>query len=132
MSMADDNTLRRYRSNDPYRRAAEPSRPTEEASARDPLAELARLLGQSDPFADLGRSASRQAQQEAHDAPATAPADWQSAPARAPQFAAGDSTRRWAHASNQDYAHSPAPDAESQRRYDSGGYNELHLRSDHH
>ena len=71
MSMADDNTLRRYRSNDPYRRAAEPLRPSEEASARDPLAELARLLGQSDPFADLGRSNSRERQGEAHDAPAT-------------------------------------------------------------
>jgi hypothetical protein len=130
MSMADDNTLRSYRSNDPYRRAAEPSRPTEEPSARDPLAELARLLGQSDPFADLGRSASRPAQQETHDAPATAPAEWQSVPAHEPQFAAGDSTRQWAHASNQDYAHSPAPDAESQR-YDSGAYNELHLGADH-
>src|SRR5262249_5324656 len=75
MSMADDNTLRPYRSSDPYRRAAEPSRPSEEASARDPLAELARLLGQSDPFADFGRSHSRQGQQEAHDAPATAPDD---------------------------------------------------------
>src|SRR5262249_25186571 len=72
MSMADDNTLRPYRSSDPYRRVAEPSRPSEEASARDPLAELARLLGQSDPFADFGRSHSRQGHQEAHDAPATA------------------------------------------------------------
>src|SRR5437660_10967524 len=72
MSMADDNTLRRYRSNDPYRRAAEPPPPSEEASARDPLAELARLLGQSDPFADLGRSNSRERQEEPHDAPATA------------------------------------------------------------
>ena len=85
MSMADDNTLRRYRSNDPYRRAAEPPRPSEEASARDPLAELARLLGQSDPFADLGRSNSRERQGEAHDAPATAPQDWQGAPMREPR-----------------------------------------------
>src|SRR2546422_985542 len=50
MSMADDNTLRRYRSNDPYRRAAEPPPPSEEASARDPLAELARLLGQNQQY----------------------------------------------------------------------------------
>src|SRR5215468_820393 len=87
MSMADDNTLRRYRSNDPYRRAAEPPRPSEEASARDPLAELARLLGQSDPFADLGRSNSRERQEESHDAPATAPDDWHAAPVREPHFA---------------------------------------------
>ena len=80
MSMAHDNTLRLYRSSDPYRRAAEPSRPSEETSAREPLAELARLLGQSDPFADFGRSHSRQGQQEAHDAPATAPDDWQGCP----------------------------------------------------
>src|SRR5262245_20165263 len=98
MSMAD-NTSRPYRSSDPYHRAAEPSRPSQEASARDPLAELARLLGQSDPFADLGRSNSRQGQQEAHDAPATAPEDWQSAPAREPQFAVGAAQGRWAQGS---------------------------------
>ena len=114
MSMADDNTLRRYRSNDPYRRAAEPLRPSEEASARDPLAELARLLGQSDPFADLGRSNSRERQAEAHDAPATAPEDWQSAPVREPHFAAGDMPRRSAqgasYETSRDYAHPPAPE----------------------
>src|SRR5262245_66194611 len=97
MSMADDNTLRPYRSTDPNRRAAERPRSSEEVSARDPLAELARLLGQSDPFADLGRSNSRERQQEAHDAPATAPDDWQAAPAREPQFAAGDMPRRSVH-----------------------------------
>ena len=110
MSMADDNTLRRYRSNDPYRRAAEPPRPSEEASARDPLAELARLLGQSDPFADLGRSNSRERQGEAHDAPATAPEDWQAAPVREPHFAAGDMPRRSAHGTGRDYAQPPAPE----------------------
>src|SRR6516225_4275324 len=121
MSMADDNTLRRYRSNDPYRRAAEPPRPSEEAGARDPLAELARLLGQSDPFADLGRSNSRERQAEAHDAPATAPEDWQGAPVREPHFAAGDTPRRSAQgssyatsrdyaATSRDYAHPPAPE----------------------
>ena len=135
MSMADDNTLRPYRSNDPYRRAAEPSRPSEEASARDPLAELARLLGQSDPFADFGRSHSRREQQEAHDAPATVPDDWQGAPAREPQFAAaGDAQRGWAqgpslgssHASSRDYMHSPAPQPEGDSRF----YDELHLGAD--
>jgi cytoskeletal protein RodZ len=112
--MADDNTLRRYRSNDPYRRAAEPPRPSEEASARDPLAELARLLGQSDPFADLGRSNSRERQGEAHDAPTTAPDDWHAAPVREPHFAAGDMPRRSAqgasYETSRDYAHPPAPE----------------------
>jgi len=96
--MADDNRLRSYRTNDPYGRAAEPAQPSEEASIRDPLAELARLLGQSDPFAEFGQ-ANRSSR---HDAPATAPADWQGAPAREPQFAAGDAS--WA-----DYT--PAPDS---------------------
>src|SRR5262249_27350332 len=137
MSMADDNTLRPYRSSDPYRRAPEPSRPSEEASARDPLAELARLLGQSDPFADFGRSHSRQGQQEAHDAPATAPDDWQGAPAHEPQFAAVDAQRGWgqgsshasSHAASRDYTHSPAPQPEG-RRSDSRFYDELHLGAD--
>jgi hypothetical protein len=141
MSMADDNTLRLYRSSDPYRRAAEPSRPSEEASARDPLAELARLRGQSDPFADFGRSHSLQGQQEADDAPATAPDDWQGAPAPEPQFAAGDAQRGWgqgsSHASSlasspaasRDYTHSPATQPEG-RRSDSRSYDELHLGAD--
>jgi hypothetical protein len=139
--MADDNTLRLYRSSDPYRRAAEPSRPSEEAGARDPLAELARLRGQSDPFADFGRSHSLQGQQEAHDAPATAPDDWQGAPAPDPQFAAGDAQRGWgqgpSHASSLasspaasvDYTHSPATQPEG-RRSDSRSYDELHLGAD--
>jgi len=107
-----DNTSRPYRSSDPYRRAAEPPRPSQEASARDPLAELARLLGQSDPFADLGRSNSGERQQDAHDGPATAPENWQGAPVREPQFAAGDTPRRSAqessYATSRDYAHPPA------------------------
>ena len=134
--MADDNTSRPYRSSDPYRRAAEPSRPSEEASARNPLAELARVLGQSDPFADFGRSHSRQGQQEAHDAPATAPDDWQGVPACEPQFAAGDAQRGWgqgsshasSHAASRDYTHS-APQPEG-RRSDSRFYDELHLGAD--
>jgi SPOR domain len=136
MSMADDNTLRPYRSSDPYRRAVEPSRPSEEASARDPLAELARLLGQSDPFADFGRSNSRQGQQEAHDAPATAPDDWQSAPAREPQFAVGGAQGRWAQGSSQESSressqdyYSPAAQSEAQGS-DSRFYDELHVGAD--
>ena len=98
MSMADDNRLRSHRTNDPYGRAAEPAQL--EANIRDPLAELARLLGQSDPFAEFGQA--NRSSREAHDAPATAPADWQGAPAREPQLAAGDAS--WA-----DYT--PAPDS---------------------
>ena len=59
--MADDNRLRSFRTNDPYRPDAEPARSRAPAGASDPLAELARLIGQSDPFAEFGRSNSRQA-----------------------------------------------------------------------
>jgi hypothetical protein len=47
--MTDDNNAR-YRSSDPF---ARPSGPDGQGS--DPLAELARLIGQSDPFSDIGR-----------------------------------------------------------------------------
>jgi len=100
--MADDSRLRSHRSNDPYRRA-EPTLPSEEASARDPLAELARLLGQTDLFAELGRS--NRTPRQAQDAPPTAPANWQTAPAR--DVAAGE-RGRWAPPSNQDYTPAPA------------------------
>lgn len=65
MSMADDHTLGTYRSNDPHRRASDPVRPNEQAGGSDPLAELARLIGRSDPFAEFGRSSSRQAGRQA-------------------------------------------------------------------
>jgi hypothetical protein len=109
MSMADDSRLRSYRSNDPYRRAAEAAPPGEEAGARDPLAELARLLGQSDPFAELGRSNPRP--REAQAAPTTAPVDWRSAPARQPQFAAADSVRARAQRPSLDYTDPSVPES---------------------
>src|SRR5262249_9987937 len=80
-------------------------------------------------------------QHEAHDAPATAPEDWQPAPAREPHFAAGDAPRGWAQGSsqgssqgsnqgsNRDYAYSPAPESEGQR-FDSSFYDELHVGAD--
>jgi hypothetical protein len=95
MSMADDNTRRSYRSNEPYRHAAEPPRPSDQAS--DPLAELARLIGRNDPFAELGRSQPRQgSQQESQHAAAD---DWHRAPAREPHFG------------HDDYAGREAPDS---------------------
>jgi hypothetical protein len=53
--MADDNILRSYRSNEPARRASAPAA-SRDAPGGDPLAELARLIGQSDPFTDLERN----------------------------------------------------------------------------
>src|SRR5215467_13095042 len=52
MSMADENRQRAQRSSEPMRRGGH--RPDDGASG-DPLAELARLIGQSDPFSDYGR-----------------------------------------------------------------------------
>ena len=55
--MADDQTQRPYRSNEPPRA----QRRLNAASASDPLAELARLIGQTDPFAEFGRDNARRA-----------------------------------------------------------------------
>ncbi|MCF8478617.1 MAG: SPOR domain-containing protein [Pseudolabrys sp.] len=55
--MADDQSQRPYRSNvPPARGASGPATP----SGNDPLAELARLIGQNDPFSEFGRAAAPQ------------------------------------------------------------------------
>jgi hypothetical protein len=59
--MADDHNQR------PYRSTVNPGAAAASPSASDPLAELARLIGQNDPFSEFGRSA-------APRAPAAAPA----------------------------------------------------------
>jgi hypothetical protein len=91
--MADDNIVRSYRSGGPARRVPDPIVSRESArdtAARDtpardeeirsdPLAELARLIGQGDPFADLGQSLgrSRSAAPAAPPEPDQAPeSDW--------------------------------------------------------
>ena len=56
MSMADNNDLRFDRSNNPYRHTAAPADAGAPRSGSDPLAELARLIGQTDPFAELNQS----------------------------------------------------------------------------
>jgi hypothetical protein len=96
MSMADENTRRSFRSN-------EPSRPGDQAS--DPLAELARLIGRNDPFAELGRSQPRQGSQQ--DAQYTTPDDWGRGPAREQQFGRDDYADREAQNSYQDSYREP-------------------------
>lgn len=71
--MADDNILRSYRSIDPVRRASAPAAP-KDAAGSDPLAELARLIGQSDPFAELERSSGHAAEPRQRAEPP--PSDW--------------------------------------------------------
>ena len=53
MSMAQDSNFRAVRSDQPY------GDPAPNARANDPLAELARLIGQDDPFAGMSRPPSR-------------------------------------------------------------------------
>src|SRR4051794_4564257 len=57
--MADDNNAR-FRPNDPFGRG-----PAQAAPASDPLAELARLIGRNDPFAEYAREPQPPAQPEA-------------------------------------------------------------------
>jgi SPOR domain len=69
--MADDQTQRTYRASEP------PVRGQAKAPSSDPLAELARLIGQTDPFGEYGRAAGR----PTSPPPAEYP-DWSNQPAR--------------------------------------------------
>ncbi len=60
--MADDNRFRSTRPGDAYRRAADTPFPNERVTGSDPLAELARLIGKNDPYAEFGLSASHEEQ----------------------------------------------------------------------
>ena len=80
--MADDQTQRPYRSNPIPARNAPGAAPAIGGSGNDPLAELARLIGQNDPFAEYGR------QNVAQRAPAPAAPPAPSAPSAAPQWSA--------------------------------------------
>jgi hypothetical protein len=75
--MADDQTQRPYRSNPTQVRSA-PSAAPRTPSGNDPLAELARLIGQNDPFAEYGRQ--NAAQRALPQAPQLAP-EWSAQPA---------------------------------------------------
>jgi SPOR domain len=71
--MADD------RNQQPYRGTEASQRPGAPASANDPLAELARLIGQNDPFSEFGRDGAKRA--AAPRQPEAIP-NWQAEPAR--------------------------------------------------
>jgi hypothetical protein len=79
--MRDDNHSRNYPPNDPSRRAPAGAG---NAQGGDPLAELARLIGQNDPFSDFARDQGR-APAPAHHSrrpdPNPMPTDWQAHPA---------------------------------------------------
>src|SRR5438477_635957 len=77
--MADESTRRSYQSNDPYQQGGQA--PGASRRSSDPLAELARLIGQSDPYTDLGQNVPRRA-----DQPQAAPMDWRKTVAAMPPF----------------------------------------------
>jgi hypothetical protein len=58
--MADDHSQRPYRSSETIARSGQ-ARSSSSASGGDPLAELARLIGQTDPFGDMGKEPPRRA-----------------------------------------------------------------------
>ncbi len=118
--MADDNTVRAYRSNEPYRRPAAPAAPaaSDAGAASDPLAELARLIGQNDPFAELGRGRAQgaPARDARHGAPAGA--DWRQPAAADRPYDQPHGDRYFTPQSgyqNQEPANSPSADEFAQR-----------------
>ncbi len=76
--MADDSN-HRYRSNHPP--AGGGSDPYRDGGGDDPLAELARLIGQNDPFADFGQAPQ---QRQAYQAPAAPARDTYASESRRP------------------------------------------------
>src|SRR5262245_6941168 len=85
MSMADDHRLRAQRPND--RRGGRPP----DDSSGDPLAELARLIGQSDPFSDYGRRDGRDSAPRNTQQPPSS--DWRRAAASMPPYDSPESPR---------------------------------------
>lgn len=73
--MADDHNQRPYRSRETIARTGQ-ARSSASASGSDPLAELARLIGQTDPFGDLGREPRQPAPAAAHSGTSM---DWSAA-----------------------------------------------------
>jgi hypothetical protein len=92
--MADDQNQRPYRGNETPARAAAPS-------GSDPLAELARLIGQNDPFSEFGGNRRPAAPRQPEPTPAWPPEPARLAPSAppapqgaAPQYGSQDFTRQ--------------------------------------
>jgi hypothetical protein len=122
--MADDNHQRPFGSNDRYGRAAPRSAP-----GNDPLAELARLIGQTDPFAEFGRQQQPQRAQPSQDQSWGMPGE--GAPSAAPPVMPSDSHYGYEHAPQSRHAQQPfaqggydavPPGAQNYQGYDSNHY----------
>jgi hypothetical protein len=102
-------------------------------AASDPLAELARLIGQTDPFAQIGRSAPHEAPRP-NNPPRPAPADWQHAPVPEQHRY---SNRDDDYAASADYADPPAyadyPDPPARAAYaDPNAVHDPYAQAQHH
>ncbi len=110
--MADDHSQRFYHPDDPPARGA--SAGTPEPRSSDPLAELARLIGQNDPFGEFGREGARRSMPP-HPKPAT---DWRPHPedlSYAPAMAAREPDPF--HAERPEYAGAETQDYEASHFY---------------
>jgi len=115
--MADDHSQRPYRSSESIARTGQ-ARGAPPAAGSDPLAELARLIGQTDPFGDLGKEPRRT------PAPQPEPAmDWKAPPPQsfaphepAPPVAPHDYPR--------DYPPQSAPQYGEPPRFDQAAYSQ--------
>jgi hypothetical protein len=120
--MADDNTAR-FRSSDPYGRSSGPS-----AQANDPLAELARLIGQNDPFAEFGQDRRQQGGRQQDNRQ-------QAQPDSAPQYGSYPNYDPLPpQPAPEPYPPEPAPysqDAYGQPSYDQAHYNQAPAAYDH-
>ena len=96
--MVDDRTQRPFGANEPARSA-----PKSGSSGNDPLAELARLIGQSDSFGEFG-NARRASAPPAHEPPQA----WTDVPQAAPE-PAHEQPRAPVHAVPQFLSAKPAP-----------------------
>src|SRR6516164_536772 len=74
--MADDNRYRSARLGDSYRRATQSPLRSEPMTGSDPLAELARLIGKSDPYAEFGLSQPPEEPQQNYSPAVSADRDW--------------------------------------------------------
>ncbi|HMF26222.1 MAG TPA: SPOR domain-containing protein [Pseudolabrys sp.] len=87
--MADEHSQRPYRASEP------PVRGSAKAPGNDPLAELARLIGQTDPFGEFGRRS---------PAPAAERPDWRSTPPINSPYAPRTGTDYRSSTTSQNYA----------------------------
>ncbi len=111
--MADDHSQRFYHPDDPPARGSSAGTP-EPRSGSDPLAELARLIGQNDPFGEFGREGARRSMPP-HPKPA---ADWRPHPedlSYAPPTVAREADPY--HAEQPDYAEVATQDYEASHYY---------------